>query len=242
MYPAVIGIVTSRILRNHMTNMYLNEAYVQAVVGAGAAPLLIPLGLPEAALRQAVGRVDGVLFSGGGDMAPDRYGSQPHPRVAEVDEDRDRLELALFAQVLEDGTPFLGICRGFQVLNVAMGGTLYEDITDQHPGAIRHDHYPNIPRDHLAHPVQIIEETHLARILGKPVLEVNSLHHQGIRRLAEGLKASAHAPDGIVEGVEVPKHPFGLAVQWHPEWLGAHAPMRALFQAFVEAADKEREQ
>lgn len=238
MYPAVIGIVTSRILRNHMTNMYLNEAYVQAVLGAGAAPLLIPLGLPDAALRQAVERVDGILFSGGGDMEPGRYGSQPHPCVTEVDRDRDRLELALFAQVLDDGTPFLGICRGFQVLNVAMGGTLYEDISDQHPGAIRHDHYPNIPRDHLAHAVQIAEESRLARILGKPIVEVNSLHHQGIRRLAAGLNASAFAPDGIIEGVEVPGHPFGLAVQWHPEWLQQHDPMRALLRTFVEAASQ----
>jgi putative glutamine amidotransferase len=240
MDPVVIGIVATRILRNHMTNMYLNEAYVQAVVGAGAAPLLIPLGLPEAALYQAVRRVDGVLFSGGGDMAPERYGSLPHPRVDDVDEDRDRLELALYAKVLEDGTPFLGICRGLQVLNVAMGGTLYEDISAQHPGAIKHDHYPNIPRDHLAHPVQISEETHLARILGKPVLEVNSRHHQGIRVLAEGLKASAYAPDGIIEGVEVPEHPFGLAVQWHPEWLQKHDPMRALLRTFVEAASQHQ--
>jgi putative glutamine amidotransferase len=235
----VIGIVTSRILRNRMTNMYLNEAYVQAVSGAGAAPLLIPLGLSEEVLREAISRVDGVLFSGGGDMAPESYGSQLHPKVNEVDEDRDRVELVLYAQVLDEQKPFLGICRGFQVLNVAMGGTLYEDIADQHPGAIKHDYYPNIPRDHAAHSVQISEETSLARILGKPVLEVNSLHHQGIRHLAPGLKASAHAPDGLIEGVEVPEHPFGLAVQWHPEWLQAQQSMRQLLLAFVHAASQE---
>jgi putative glutamine amidotransferase len=239
MSTPVIGIVTSRIQYNKKPIMFLNEAYVQAVLGAGAAPLLIPLGLPEETLRQAVSRLDGVLFSGGGDMAPERYGSQPHPRVDGVDEDRDREELALYAQVLNEGKPFLGICRGIQVLNVAMGGTLYEDILDQHPRAIKHDQYPNIPRDYLAHAVQITEETRLAKILGKPIVEVNSLHHQGIRRLAPGLKASAHAPDGIVEGVEVPGHPFGLAVQWHPEHLQAHETMQALMRAFAEAASQD---
>lgn len=239
MSTPVIGIVTSRIQYNKKPVMFLNEAYVQAVLGAGAAPLLIPLGLPEETLRQAVSRLDGVLFSGGGDMSPERYGSQSHPRVDGVDEDRDREEMALYAQVLNEGKPFLGICRGIQVLNVAMGGTLYEDILDQHPGAIKHDQYPNIPRDYLAHAVQITEETRLAKILGKPIVEVNSLHHQGIRNLAPGLKASAYAPDGIVEGVEVPGHPFGLAVQWHPEHLQAHETMRALMRAFAEAASQD---
>ena len=170
---------------------------------------------------------------------PERYGVTNHHNLDDVEESRDQTELFLVPGVIRQERPFLGICRGIQVLNVALGGTLYEDIADQHPGAIKHAHYPNIPRDYLAHAVQITEESRLASILGKPVLEVNSLHHQGIRHLAPGLKASAYAPDGIVEGVEVPGHPFGLAVQWHPEHLQAHETMQALMRAFAEAASQD---
>lgn len=214
----------------------VTETYVQAVLKAGGSPVLIPLGLPERTLAQIVQRLDGVLFTGGGDMAPACYGSSDHPLVKGVDSDRDRVELVLYRQVLQRQQPFMGICRGFQVFNVAMGGTLYEDIADQHPGAQKHDFFPNIPRNHLAHPIQVSEGTRLAEILGKPLLEVNSLHHQGLRQVATALKVSAVAPDGIVEAVELPGHPFGLAVQWHPECLQEHESMRNLFRVFIEEA------
>ncbi len=216
--------------------MYLNEAYVQAVLNNGGAPVLIPLGLPEEILRSILQRVDGVIFSGGGDVQPKIYHSRMHPKVSGVDRDRDRVELSLFQDVLQTSKPFLGICRGFQVLNIALGGTLYEDILDQHSGAMRHNWRPEFPRDYPAHPVQIVEESRLAQVLGAPVLEVNSLHHQGIRSLAPRLKASAVAPDGIIEGVELPEHPFCLAVQWHPEAMQSVPQMRQIFQAFVQAA------
>ncbi len=240
MSSPLIGIVTSRIHRRGNTAMYLNEAYVQAVLRGGGAPVLIPLGLPEETLRGILPRLDGVVFSGGGDMHPKTYHSHMHPKVSDVDRDRDRVELSLFPEILQSNKPFLGICRGFQVLNVALGGTLYEDILDQHTGAMRHSYYPEFPRDYPAHPVQVSEESRLARILGKPLLEVNSLHHQGIRDLAPGLKPTAYAPDGIVEGVELPGHPFCLAVQWHPEAMPDVAEMRQIFQAFVQAAREKQ--
>lgn len=212
------------------------DAYIQALIQAGAAPLLIPLGAPEAALGAIFDRLEGLLFTGGGDVAPEIFGGQPHARVGDVDADRDRTELFLVKRAVAEERPFLGICRGIQVLNVALGGTLYTDIADQHAGALRHDWYPKIPRDYLAHTVEVSANSCLADILGTTHHEVNSLHHQGLQQVAPVLTPTAYAPDGILEAVELPGHPFGLGVQWHPEWLQAHAPMRALFSAFVQAA------
>ena len=216
--------------------MGVTEAYVQAVLMAGANPVLVPLGLPDDRLQGLLARLDGILFSGGGDIHPQRYGAQPHPLVNTVDEDRDRVEIALVRQAVESEKPFLGICRGLQVVNVALGGSLYEDLLEQHPNSLKHDHFPDEARDFLAHSVSIDKGSQLSDILGAAEMDVNSLHHQGIRLLAPPLRAAAHAPDGVIEAVEALVHPFGLAVQWHPEWLQAHLAMRALFERFVRAA------
>ena len=235
----LIGITTSRVLNNaNIQVMSTAEAYVQAVYRAGGLPVLIPLGITDADLKALLARLDGLLFTGGGDIAPGRYGGQPHPRVYDIDPDRDRVEINLVQMAVDDGMPFLGICRGFQVLNVAMGGTMYEDILDQHPGALKHDYFPGYPREMLVHPVRVAPGSRLAEILEQTEVEVNSLHHQGVRQVPEALRTTAFAPDGIPEAVELPGHPFGLAVQWHPEWLQAHAPMRRLFEVFVGAANK----
>lgn len=213
----------------------VTEAYIKAVIHAGAIPVLLPLGLPEDDLNQLLQTVDGVLFTGGGDIDPARFGGIPHPTVHEVDEDRDQMEIHLARQVVERGAPFLGICRGLQVINVALGGSLYTHIQDQHPNALKHDFFPGRPRNFHAHPVRVDEGTTLATILSQPIVQVNSLHHQGIDRLAPGLTPTAYAPDGLTEAVEISDHPFGLAVQWHPEWLQDQPEMRALFGAFVHA-------
>ncbi len=237
MTTAWIGVTTSR---NNSQAGYpiftLAEAYVDALQKAGAMPVMIPLGLPEEQLSELLSRVDGMLFSGGGDVHPERYGSAPHPLVDFVDEDRDRVEALLVNLAVQRGMPILGICRGMQLINVALGGTLYEDLGDQLLGSIQHDNSEEHWRDYLAHPVQVKQGSLLAEALGCQSTQVNSLHHQGVRQLAASLQASAFAPDGVVEGVELPGYPFGLAVQWHPEWLQAHLPMRRLFQAFVTAA------
>jgi putative glutamine amidotransferase len=175
------------------------------------------------------------MFSDG---YPDQFGGQPHPAVQGVDTDRDRVEIQLVRYAVQEKLPFLGICRGIQMVNVALGGSLYTHVIDQHPDAIKHDFVDGHKRDYLAHEVNIQPDSRLASILKIPTVKVNSLHHQGLRRLAPELKAAAYAPDGLVESVEIPAHPFGVAVQWHPEWLQAHAPMRALFKAFVEASQK----
>lgn len=237
MNAALIAISASRISSKlPLPQTAVNEAYSRAVQSAGGLPLLIPNHVTDAELQAIFARVDGVLLTGGGDVNPMHFNGRPHQRIGEVDDDRDRVELGLARLAVEHGKPFLGICRGCQVINVALGGTLYTDIGDQLPGALRHDWYPEIPRDTLAHSVRLKEGSRLRTILGAEDTGVNSLHHQGLEQVAPVLQPVAWAPDGLVEAVELDGHPFGLAVQWHPEWLQAHAPMRALFAAFISAA------
>ncbi len=237
MSQPLIGITASRI-HNHADEpvIALNEAYSSAVARAGAIPLTIPLGLEDEALLELLSRLDGVLFSGGGDVETSRYHGIDHPRVGEVDPDRDRIEILLTEQVVQRNIPFLGICRGIQVINVALGGTLYSDVADQFSREIRHDCSPDFPRDHPAHQVEIAAGSRLAQVLGVNQVETNSLHHQAVRQLASGLAPCGHTPDGLLEAFELPGHPFGLAVQWHPEWMPTSLPMRSLFRSFAEAA------
>lgn len=220
---------------------YVNEAYVQAIHRAGGAPLLIPNGISEDALAEIVDRLDGILFTGGGDVDPERYGAASHPKLGEVDESRDRAELYLVREIIRQEQPFLGICRGIQVINVAMGGTLYVDIADQRPGSIKHDYHSESPRSYPTHPVEVEPTSRLAGILGATSIAVNSFHHQGVERLASDFREVGQAPDGLVEGMELPGYSFGLAVQWHPEGMPEVEAMQNLFRAFVQAAgDRKR--
>ncbi|HSM58026.1 MAG TPA: gamma-glutamyl-gamma-aminobutyrate hydrolase family protein [Candidatus Sulfomarinibacteraceae bacterium] len=212
--------------------------YSEAVRLAGGLPLLIPLGLQQDDLQALLPRLDGILIPGGGDVEPARYGADNgHPTIRDVDGQRDRAELLLIEHALQQGTPFFAICRGLQVFNVALGGTLWADVQSQMPGALRHDYVNDGSRQRLAHQVTVRAESQLGRVLGAETIEVNSLHHQGIRRLAPGLRAVATAPDGLIEAVEAPDHPFAVAVQWHPEnLLQAEPRMRRLFERFVAVA------
>jgi putative glutamine amidotransferase len=237
----IIGITISRNKDSEgQPRQCISEAYVEAVSGAGGVPVLVPLGLAEEALEVIAARLDGILFSGGGDMEPSHFAApDDDPRARGVDPDRDRVELDLFRDVLRREMPFLGICRGFQVINVALGGSLYVDIKDELPGALHHPNGDLQPRDYLAHPVQVSPGSRLRQILKAETVAVNSMHHQGVNRLASRLAATAHAPDGLIEAFEMPDHPFGLAVQWHPECLPAHEAQRGLFRAFIEAAGRK---
>lgn len=233
----IIGITT-----NNTTNSYgqpivlLQRSYVKAVLDAGGVPLLIPSLIAEDGWDALYSRLDGVLFSGGGDIALDYFRGDPHPRIDDVDLERDSVELKMVQAAASDGKPFLGICRGCQIVNVALGGTLYTHIPDQLPNALDHD-YPGNKRTVLVHEVKIEEGTHVAEIYGDPIIKVNSLHHQGLKDIAASLRVAGHAPDGLVEAVELPEHPFGLAVQWHPEWLTDQESTRNLFRKFIEAAE-----
>ncbi len=241
--PPLIGITARHgQTSEHLPAVLLLRPYVTAIVEAGGVPILIPPDLPEEGWRTLLERLDGILFSGGADIAIERYGGQPHPAVY-LDPIRDDLELPLMQAALAADKAVLGICRGCQVMNVALGGTLYTHIADQLPGALQHDQHNGdspLPFEALTHIVQIESDSQLAHILGTCSVQVNSLHHQGIKDLAPGLRATAFAPDGLIEGIELPGHRFALAIQWHPEWLTEHAPMRRLFQAFVQAARASR--
>ncbi len=236
----IIGITTRKdFTAAGLPAVLLLQAYTNAVLQAGGTPVLIPSDLPEQNWQALYKRLDGLLFTGGGDVAIEHFHGEDHPRIGGRDDARDAIELGLARAVAGDGKPFLGICRGLQVANVALGGTLYTDIPDQVPGSLKHDWQdPDIhkERTHLVHPVRVEEGSRIGEILGRPIVEVNSLHHQGIKDLAPALKAVGYAPDGIIEAVELPGHPFGIAVQWHPEWITDQDCMRRLFRAFVEAA------
>jgi putative glutamine amidotransferase len=237
MQSPVIGVTSTRQTSEHgYPILTITEAYIQSLVQAGACPVIIPLGLSKLELNSLLDRLDGLLFSGGGDVHPAHYGNQFHPLVDDVILDRDEMELYLIPEAIHRRLPFLGICRGLQVINVALGGTLYEDVLEQHPGAQRHRYFPDMPRSFLAHNVDIVSGSRLENILGKKTAQVNSLHHQGIRQLAGGLQPTAYAPDGLIEAFELPTLPFGIAVQWHPEWLPEQASMHTLFFEFIQSA------
>ncbi len=216
----------------------LLDNIVRCVEQAGGLPLLIPLGLDESTLRELYSRLDGVLFSGGGDIHPAQYGAAWHESIGGVDAERDRVETMLARWAVEGEKPFFGICRGSQILNVALGGTLYRDIAE-HAGSHKHTYYPDMPYNLRPHEIKIEEESTLAQVIGQPLITVNSLHHQACKDIAAGLQVTARAPDGIVEALEVPAHPFGLAVQWHPECLPDASEMMRLFEAFVEKAKEQ---
>jgi putative glutamine amidotransferase len=215
-----------------------NSSYIQAVVDAGGAPFLIPLEAGAGVLRLLFRQADGILLAGGGDIDPRLYGEPAHPSLAEVQPARDALEITLAGWALDENKPLLGICRGIQVMNVAAGGSLYQDIAAQCPAARRHHYFSDdgYRRDYLAHPVSILPGSRLEAALGADSLAVNSLHHQALKEVPAPYHVVGRADDGVIEGIEAPGHPFAVGVQWHPEELVAGQPAaRRLFQAFVRA-------
>ena len=186
--------------------------------------------------------IDGLLLSGGEDIAPARYGEVPHPSVVDVDPGRDEFEIALVGEARRRNVPIFAICRGIQVLNVACGGTLVQDISSEVAGALEHRWTvpPHKPYD-LAHEVWIDKDTLLARLLRERLsdtdaCEANSRHHQAVKKLAEGFRVSATAPDGVIEAIEDPSARFCLGVQWHPENFWRTGEFRPLFEGFLEAS------
>jgi putative glutamine amidotransferase len=215
----------------------VNQVYVRALEAAGAAPVLIPLVGSESLLRAVYDRLDGLLLPGGGDVDPVEYGQERHPRLGPVDGDRDQVELSLARWALQDDLPTLAICRGPQVLNVAAGGTLYQDVRSQIPGGRDHTLPTGASRDYRAHDIMIVPGSRLAAIVGSEPWAVNSSHHQSVRDLAPGFVAAATAPDGVIEAVEMPSRRFVLGVQFHPEEMQHNDPRAAaLFRALVAAA------
>lgn len=219
----------------------MGRSYVEELRKVGAVPWLIPL-VPHDAdtLCEIFDRLDGVFITGGVDVDPTRYGEAKLPLCGTTDADRDAVEIALLKHALERQLPVFAVCRGIQILNVACGGTLYQDVTAQVPAALKHDYFPTPQqpsRKYLAHDIAVKSGSRLDQILRDRVVPVNSMHHQAIKELAPNLAATAHAPDGIIEGVEGIGDHYLVAVQWHPEELtDSHPGQARLFTSFAEAA------
>ena len=215
----------------------LNAAYVRAVLLAGGVPLVLSPLVGVGHNPEILEVIDGLVLTGGEDVDPAHYGHDPHERLGDVDPLRDAFELALFRDAQARSLPVLAICRGIQLVNVAMGGTLWQDLPSERAGAL--DHSPRSARDDRTHPVNIVPGSRLAQALRTVRCDVNSFHHQAIRDLAPGLQVTAAAPDGEIEGVERSgPGPWLLAVQWHPEEFHHHgeAPDHGLFKALMDAA------
>lgn len=213
----------------------LNSAYILALESAGLIPVIVPPLSNEAAARAIVSRMDGLVLTGGEDVDPSLYRQPRIPECGVSNAPRDITEIALIRAARELNKPVLAICRGPQVLNVALGGTLFQDIPSQIPGALEHN--PQNERSSRVHPVEIEEDSLTARAIGATSITVNSLHHQSVQNVAPGLRATAFAPDGVVEGLESTSTDWWVvAVQWHPEEMNdSPEPWdRGLFKAFAD--------
>lgn len=226
----VIGIAACRKL----------EDYRQSILHVGGEPRTLDSSM---AIEQALTGIDGLMLTGGGDVAPSRYGETAHATVEEAEPGRDEFEIALILAARARNLPILAICRGVQVLNVACGGTLVQDIPSQIVGALAHSlPVPQHQPYELAHEVWVDKDSLLARLMRERLvdeaLEVNSRHHQAVKAVARGFVVSATAPDGVIEVIEDPGARFCLGVQWHPENFFRTGEFRALFEGFVEAAQR----
>jgi putative glutamine amidotransferase len=210
--------------------------YVRALAAAGLPRPAIEIVTPQSAHSAAAGAFDALVLGGGGDVDPARYGRRARADARlEVDLERDSLDFALLGRALGAGTPVLGICRGLQVVNVALGGTLVQDLATERPSSVSHQEGGS-DRTRRAHPVIVAPGSRLAEIAVRDQVSVNSRHHQAIERIAPGLAVSATAPDGLVEGVELPDGAWLLGVQWHPENLEGDPVAERIFAAFLRVA------
>src|SRR6266480_1875852 len=213
-----------------------NRAYVLAVENAGGLPILVPLINDHNILTALLARLEGLLLPGGIDVHPSRYGEEVHPLTEEADLELDEFEITLASWAFQQDIPVLGICRGMQLINVALGGSLYQDIDDQYHDSIGHTHR-NLPRIHIAHRITVDPGSRMGKILGTGEVWVNSLHHQAIKEPGKGVRITGHAPDGIPELLEVTGYRFVMAAQCHPEEIYSIEPAFArLFSAFVQAS------
>ncbi len=238
----IIGITTFREKREKGEYNAINFGYAEAIIAAGGIPLFIPIMSEELTMEMLESDVlDGVIFSGGEDVAPRYYGEDPILQIAGTDTKRDEMEFKLLEEACRRNIPVLGICRGHQLINVAFDGTLYQDIDTQVQSAMGH-HPKTINRDELFHSVSIKKDSLIHDIFETEKIYVNSFHHQGVKKLGKGLKATAFSCEGVVEAFEAidMKDRFILGIQWHPENLINRYPeFLGIFKAFVDRA-KER--
>jgi putative glutamine amidotransferase len=217
-------------------SIWMAPDYMQGLEEAGAVPVILNLTNSETVLKQFADIFDGFLFTGGPDVHPNYYGQEKADYCGEICELRDKMEAFMFREaIINQNKPALGICRGIQVMNVMLGGSLYQDIPTELPSTLKHRYGP--PYDTPAHNVRIVPESPLYKLAGKECLEVNSSHHQGINRLAKGLEAMATSDDGLIEAVYMPNHSFVWGVQWHPECSIKEEISKKIFSSFVKGVE-----
>jgi len=219
----------------------IGGSYISAIENSGGTPMVIPITHNEACLEDSIGLIDGLLLSGGVDIDPSYFGEEAEPGLGRVDADRDRVELYLTKKALGKDLPILGICRGIQVLNVASGGSLYQDINTDLSNILKHRQVA--PGWYGTQTIDIEKGSRLQDILEQPTIRVNSFHHQAVKKVAPGFVISAVARDGIIEGIEGTNRRFTIGVQFHPEVMWQNnPPINALFTAFVCAAKLYKQQ
>ncbi len=228
----VIGLTSSFTADNNAQALPSN--YVWAIESQGGIPLIIPAGIGPEHSDAILQKLDGLLLTGGPDVDPSYFGEEPHPKLGAVTPERDVIEIPLTRAAVARGMPILAICRGIQVLNIAMGGSVIQDIASQVKDPLKHRQ--EAPRWHGSHSVTVAGGSRLAGLLGTTKIMVNTFHHQAVKDVAPGFEVTAQAPDGIVEGIERPGC-FIVGVQWHPEGMYDRVPeMARIFKGFVEAA------
>ncbi len=217
----------------------INECNLKALTASGAIPLMLPITGEEELIDEYLKIVDGLYFSGGNDISPLIFGEDPIKEIHEIDYSRDEFEIKLFKKAASKNMPILGICRGEQIINVAAGGTLYQDIYAQKEGT--NGHSPSFSSGgHAHHKVKIIKDSKLYNMLQADELNVNSFHHQSVKNIAEGFKVTAYAEDGIIEAVESVNHSFIIGVQWHPELMyERYTVFLKIFEALANACLKK---
>jgi len=232
----IIGITTDGSDNNerYMSTM----TYAQAVEKAGGLPLLLPFAVEHALIPLYVDLLDGILFTGGNDMNPVRYGEEWHPKVARMDHRREDFEFALLAAVERRKMPALGVCFGSQLMNVYRGGSLIQFLPEQHDTEIEHRRLPD--KEPGRHPIKLDTSSQLGRAIGKGDVSVNTYHKQAVKEIGRGLKIIATAPDGIIEAFEDPTLPLFAAVQWHPERLIDEPEHLAPFKLLVEKSSQAK--
>ena len=231
----LIGLTVNEMSRNGNPGIFLGKDYTDGVLAAGGLPVVLPFSTNQNEIRDWADRLDGLLLTGGEDIAPALYGEEPRQGLGEISPVRDYFEAKLLVYMIEQNKPVFAICRGIQVLNAVMGGTLFQDLPREWPSSLQHSQ--KAPRDHSAHVVKISKGTKLNQIVGPDDLQTNTFHHQAVKQIAPGLAPSAHSRDGLIEAIEDPLRTFVIGVQWHPENLWQLSDRHfKLFTAFVEAA------
>ena len=231
----VIGIIP--LFDEEKDSIWMVPGYMDGIRRAGAVPMILPLVCDQADLRQIKSMCSGYLFTGGHDVDPSLYGEEKTGLCGPACMERDRLEQNVFRMAWEDHKAVLGICRGLQLINVLMGGTLFQDLPSEFQGTCCIEHHMKPPYSRVCHQVELVQGGPLCKLLGRNSMGVNSYHHQGIKKLAPGLKATAVAEDGLVEGIYAPDREYIQAVQWHPEFMSSgDADAGKIFRSFIEGS------